>query len=262
MTVDNTIYNRPGDIWWDEHQPLNTIRTALNPARLVYFAQAFRDAGVDPAGKTAVDVGCGGGLMAEEIARLGATVIGVDPSSHSLDTARAHARLSGLHIDYRHGTGEALPIPDESADIVYCVDVLEHVADIEAVIRETTRVLRPGGLYVFDTINRTRQSRLVMIKLFQEWTATAWMPENLHDWHQFITPHELRTALMTHGLQPRTMTGMGPAVSKPALLRLLRQLKNQRLTCGEFGDRASFTLTNDLRITYIGHAVKPTPAPA
>src|ERR1700680_1940355 len=156
MPVDNEIYNRAGDIWWDEHQPLNAILTAINPARLDYFTRVLMDLGVDPSGKTVVDIGCGGGLFAEEFAKLGAQVIGVDPSAASLATARSHAAGAGWRIDYREGSGERLPLDDASVDIACCVDVLEHVRALDAGISETARVLRPGGVYLFDTINRTR----------------------------------------------------------------------------------------------------------
>ena len=256
MPADNEIYNQTCDIWWDEHQPLHAIRTSLNPARIEYFASAFAATGLDPAGKVVVDVGCGGGLLAEEIARLGAAVIGVDPSASSIATARAHAAQAGLVIDYRIGPGEHLPVDDACADVVYCVDVLEHVADLDAVVAETARVLKPGGLYLFDTINRTRLSKFVMIKLSQDWPGTAWMPANLHDWDQFVTPGELRAALARHGLQEHGMAGMSPGISPPALIRLMRQLKKGRFSYAEFGRRASFALGQDLRITYIGHATK------
>ena len=256
MPADNEIYDQPGDIWWDEHQPLNAIRTSLNPARLEYFASAFAARGVDPAGKVVIDVGCGGGLVAEEIARLGATVIGVDPSTASIATAQAHAAASGLAIDYRIGSGEHLPAGDACADVVYCVDVLEHVADLDAVIAETARVLKPGGLYLFDTINRTRLSKLVMIKLSQQWAATAWMPPGLHDWDQFITPAELTRSLTRHHLHQHDLTGMSPGISPPALIRLLRQVKKGKLSYADFGRQAAFTLTRDLRISYLGHASK------
>ena len=266
MPADNEIYNQPGDIWWDEHQPLHAIRTCLNPARLEYFASAFTARGLDPAGKVVIDVGCGGGLMAEEIARLGADVIGVDPSAASIATARAHATASGLAIDYRIGAGEHLPAGDACADVVYCVDVLEHVADLDAVLGETARVLKPGGLYLFDTINRTRLSKLIMIKLSQEWAATAWMPSGLHDWDQFITPAELSESLARHGLDQHDLTGMSPGIAPPALLRLLRQVKKGKLTYADFGRQAAFTLTSDLRISYLGHATKngsyPSASPA
>lgn len=256
VPADNEIYNQPGDIWWDEHQPLHTIRTSLNPPRLRYFTSVLAAKGLDPAGKVIIDVGCGGGLLAEEVARLGARVIGIDPSSGSIATARAHAAQAGLDIDYRIGPGEQLPADDGCADVVYCVDVLEHVADLDAVVAETARVLRPGGLYLFDTINRTWLSKLVAVKLCQEWAATAWMPSGLHDWNQFITPAELRAALARHGLEHHHLTGLAPAVSPPALIRLLRQLKKARLSYAEFGRKAAFTLTDDLRGSYIGHATK------
>ncbi len=256
MPVDNEIYNRAGDIWWDEHQPLNAIRTAINPARLDYFTRVLADLGVDLRGKTVVDIGCGGGLFAEEFARLGAQVIGVDPSTASLATARSHAAAAGLSIDYREGSGERLPLDDASVDIACCVDVLEHVTDLDAVIGETGRVLRPGGLYLFDTINRTRTSRLVMIKLFQDWRLTRWMPPNLHAWEQFITPDELRTVLSHHDLDGRDMTGIAPSPKPLQLLRMLRQLRKGRMSYGEFGNRARFIVTKDMRVSYAGYATK------
>lgn len=256
MPVDNEIYNAPGDIWWDEHQPLNAIRTAINPARLDYFIRVLGQVGIDPAGKTMVDIGCGGGLFAEEFARLGARVIGVDPSASSLETARDHAASMGLGIDYRAGTGEQLPLEDASVDIACCVDVLEHVNDLEAVIAETARVLRPDGVYLFDTINRTAMTKLVVIKLLQDWRFTAWMPPDLHAWDQFITPGELRAVLRRHQLRGRGTVGLGPEAKLPRLIRLLWQLRRGKISHGEFGRRARFVVTKDLRVSYAGYATK------
>ena len=256
MPVDNEIYNRPGDIWWDENEPLNAIRTAINPARLAYFTRVFRELGVDPAGKHVVDIGCGGGLFAEEFARMGARVIGVDPSRSSLNTARSHAIATGLSIDYRAGTGEKLPLEDCSVDIACCLDVLEHVNDVDGVISETARVLRTGGVYVFDTINRTRMSRFVMIKLLQEWRLTAWLPTNLHAWEQFITPDELCAVMSRHRLEGQDIVGIGPGVKPPRLIEMLWQLRRGMLSPGEFGRRAHLIVTSDVRISYAGYAIK------
>jgi 2-polyprenyl-6-hydroxyphenyl methylase/3-demethylubiquinone-9 3-methyltransferase len=256
VPADNDIYRQPGDIWWDEHQPLHALRACLNPARLEYFAATFAARGLDPAGKVVIDVGCGGGLMAEEIARLGAVVIGVDPAAPAIAVARAHAGRSGLAIDYRVGPGERLPAGDGCADVVYCLDVLEHVADVDAVIRETARVLKPGGLYLFDTINRTWLSKLIAIKLGQEWPVTAWMPPGLHDWAQFITPAELGRCLARHRLRPHGLAGMAPRRSPVALLRLLRQVRQGKLSYADLGHQAPFGLTRNLRISYLGHAIK------
>jgi 2-polyprenyl-6-hydroxyphenyl methylase / 3-demethylubiquinone-9 3-methyltransferase len=256
MPVDNEIYNAPGDIWWDEDQPLSAIRTAINPARLDYFGGVLAKLSTDPSGKTIVDIGCGGGLFAEEFARLGVHVIGVDPSGSSLDTARSHATAMGLGIDYRAGTGEQLPLDDASVDIACCVDVLEHVDDLDAVLSETARVLRPGGVYLFDTINRTARSRLVVIKLLQEWRLTAWMPRNLHAWDRFIRPDELRVALGRHELRGRGIVGLGPGVKPIRLIHLVWQLRQGEISHGEFGHRARFVVTKDLRVSYAGYATK------
>jgi 2-polyprenyl-6-hydroxyphenyl methylase/3-demethylubiquinone-9 3-methyltransferase len=161
-----------------------------------------------------------------------------------------------LSIDYRHGWGEDLPVADASADLVYCVDVLEHVRDLDAVIAETARVLKPGGLYLYDTINRTRLSRLVMIKLSQEWQPTAWLPPDLHDWDHFITPAELTAALRRHGLRDDDLTGMAPGVRPPGMVRLMRGAKKGKFSYAEFGRRAAFVLTEDTRILYVGRATR------
>jgi 2-polyprenyl-6-hydroxyphenyl methylase/3-demethylubiquinone-9 3-methyltransferase len=255
LPADNTIYDQPGDIWWDELQPLHALRT-LNPVRMRYFRDVLAGQGIDVAGKLVVDVGCGGGLLAEEIARLGVDVIGVDPSPNSIETARRHAASGGLSIDYRIGRGEELPVADSVADIVCCVDVLEHVTDLDSVIAETARVLKPGGLYLFDTINRTLLSRLLMIKLSQEWRATAWMPAGLHDWNQFITPAELSHALATHDLRMQKLAGIAPSIWPPALFLLLRQLRKGTISYAELGDKAAFALTTRLGVSYIGHATR------
>jgi 2-polyprenyl-6-hydroxyphenyl methylase / 3-demethylubiquinone-9 3-methyltransferase len=183
-------------------------------------------------------------------------VIGVDPSTSSLATARSHADEARLRIDYREGTGESLPLEDGSVDIACCVDVLEHVRDLDAVISETARVLGSGGTYLFDTINRTRVSRLVMINVLQEWRLTALLPPNLHAWEQFITPAELRRVMYRHGLSGQDMVGLGPGIKPPQLLRLFWQLRRGKISYGEFGRRARFVVTGDTRISYAGYATK------
>ena len=257
MVIDNELYNRPGDIWWDEQQPLSAIRTSLNPGRLAYITRVLeRDLQLNPSGKRALDVGCGGGLLAEEMARLGFDVTGVDPAESSLETARAHAERSGLAVDYRHGTAEALPCDDASFDLVYCCDVLEHVDSVERAVAEAARVLKPGGIYIFDTINRTFLSKLVYIKLFQEWGWTSWMPANLHVWDKFIRPAELQGWMAKHGLEQRDLAGLEPSANPLALIRLMRQRKRGKLTFGEFGRRTVHRVTKRTATTYIGYAVR------
>jgi len=155
---------------------------------------------IDPRGVTALDIGCGGGFLAEEFARLGCNVTGIDPSAPTLETACAHAHRSGLDIDYRVGVGEELPVDDAGFGLAYCCDVLEHVDDLDRVIAETSRALKPGGIYLFDTVNRTWLSKLVAIKLMQDWKPTRVFDSTLHDWNRFIKPKELGDG--THAPRP------------------------------------------------------------
>jgi 2-polyprenyl-6-hydroxyphenyl methylase/3-demethylubiquinone-9 3-methyltransferase len=212
---------------------------------------------LDPAGLHTLDVGCGGGLLAEEFARLGCTVVGVDPSEESLAAARTHAAGEGLAIQYRCATGEALPFEDASFDLVYCCDVLEHVTDLGRVIGETARVLRPGGTYLYDTINRTPQSLAMVIKLLQEWRWTALMPPRLHDWRMFIRPAELRRELEDHGLEPGGLTGLKPRVNPLRLIRALRRRKRGLLTYAAAVREMDLGESPDTSVSYMGYARKP-----
>jgi 2-polyprenyl-6-hydroxyphenyl methylase / 3-demethylubiquinone-9 3-methyltransferase len=256
MPVDNQLYDAPGDIWWDETQPLNALRTSINPGRMGYLRQVIARHGLYPQDLSALDVGCGGGIMAEEVATLGFRVIGVDPSERSLATARGHAAESGLAIQYVEASGERLPFPDAAFDLVYCCDVLEHVDDLERTIAEAARVLKAGGIYLYDTINRTPASRFVMIKLFQEWRATAFMPANLHDWNQFIKPAELLAHLERAGLRQIETVGLKPAANPLRLIRLLLKVKSGRITPAEMGRQSPMTFSTDQSVLYAGHAVK------
>ncbi len=257
MPVDNQLYDRLADTWWDDDSLLSLLRTSINPARFGYMRRVLtEELGVDPNGKTALDVGSGGGLLAEEFARLGFRVTGIDPSAESVEAARVHAVSESLDIEYTVGAGEQLPFPDESFDIAYCCDVLEHVDDLDRVLAETSRVLKPGGVYLYDTINRTRRSKLVMIKLMQEWRATALMEPNLHDWDMFITPGELVAAIGRAGLENRDIVGVGPARNPLSLVMDMRRRARGDMTYGEFGARNKFRETRDKSLLYAGHAVK------
>ena len=257
MPADNALYQRPGDIWWDEREVFSVLRTALNPARFGYFRRALAERlRIDPRGKAALDVGCGGGLLAEEFARLGCRVTGIDPSAPALEIARAHAAASGLSITYRAGVGEALPFPDQSFEIVYCCDVLEHVADLERVIAEIARVLAPGGVFFFDTINRTLLSKLLAIKLAQEWRLTRVLPPGLHDWSQFITPAELDALIRTHGLARQEVVGLLPGASPLAAISAMWRYKQGAMSVAELGQRLAFRISGNLSVSYAGYALK------
>ena len=196
--------------------PLGGLDT-LNPGRFAYLDGVLDTRGLRYQDLEVLDLGCGGGLMSEAYARRGARVTGVDPSTVSLKVARAHARESSLSIRYKQGRGEALPFPDASFDLVSCCDVLEHVDNLDAVIHRITRVLRPDGIFFFDTINRTWLSWLFVIEVFQEWLHLV--PAGTHDWNMFITPGELGVSLARAGLEVRDLSGLGPSLDPLGLSR-------------------------------------------
>lgn len=257
MPVDNHLYDTMADSWWDESGLLHALR-GLNPARLGYMRRVLTsELRIDLQGKRTLDVGCGGGLLAEEVARLGCAVTGIDPSEKSLEAARAHAREAGLAIDYRQGTGERLPFPESDFEIVYCCDTLEHVEDLGQVLAEISRVLKPGGVFLYDTLNRTFRSWLIMIKLFQDWDATSLMPPDLHDWHRFIKPGELLAKLAENGLENQDMTGLKPSVNPVRAIRILRRRKLGKLSYLEAMRRLGLRESGDLSVLYAGYARKP-----
>jgi len=184
-------------------------------------------------------------------------VTGIDPSAPTIVQAAAHAKEAALAITYRVAVGEAIPFADATFDIVYCCDVLEHVDNLDTVMTETARVLKPGGVYLFDTINRTWISKLVVIKLFQQWKATRVMTTNLHDWHMFITPTELRAALRRHGLVCREIVGINPKGNPLRAIAAFRHLKRGTITYAEIGARLPMAIGKRTPIQYAGYANKP-----
>ena len=203
MRNDLTIYDAVADRWWSDD--IRWVRTLKNlvPGRLSWF-----DRQIDWAGLEVLDLGCAGGFMAEALAARGAKVTGIDPASEAIEAARAHARDGGLQIAYDVGVGEALPYAAGSFDAIVCVDVLEHVSDLTQVLAEAARVLRPGGLFLFDTINRNPLARLATITVAED--ILRLLPRGTHDPALFITPRELRAGLINAGLVPGPFTGLGP----------------------------------------------------
>jgi len=254
--IDNQIYDRIGDGWWDEANPLNMLHGSFTPGRFAYFRAVLGRRGLDPAGLRAVDIGCGGGFMAEEFARLGCRVAGLDRSEVSVRTARAHADSSGLAIGYAVAAGERLPLAAASVDLAYCCDVLEHVSDLDHVIGETARVLKPGGLYLFDTINRTRASKLLAIKVAQEWRLTRLVDTELHSWAMFIKPTELEGTLRRHRLRLGEITGLGPRANKLRILRGFLRARRGEITFGRLSHLMDVGQVKSTAISYMGFAVK------
>lgn len=190
--------------WWDLEGKFKPLHM-MNPVRLDYIckqiaAEFGRDLEDDRPfeGLRLLDIGCGGGLLCEPMARLGATVVGADAAERNIPVARIHANQSGLEIDYRHTTAEAMAQDGEKFDVVLNMEVVEHVADPLAYLTACRTLLKPGGIHICSTINRNPKSYAMAI-LGAEYVM-RWLPKGTHDWSKFITPDELAELLANAGL--------------------------------------------------------------
>ena len=254
MPIDNEVYDRLGAGWWDEDNPLNMLHGSCTPGRMGFFREVLDRCGAS--GGRALDVGCGAGFIAEELAAMGFAVTGIDPSRVAIEAARAHAQQRRLGIEYLVGVGEELPFADAAFDLVSCCDVLEHVRDLDRVIAETARVLRPGGLYLFDTINRTWLSKVLAIKAMQEWRPTRIMDTTIHEWSMFIRPDELRVILDRHGMDVAEVAGLAPRAGAFTILTALRGARRGRISYGELSRRLDFGRVRSFGLSYMGVAVR------
>ena len=258
--IDNEIYNREGERWWQTDFSLNLIRTLINPSRVGYVKKIIEHViNIEPEKISVLEVGCGGGILSEEIAKMGFKTFGIDPSESSLNTAIEHAKKNILKIEYKQATGENLPFHKDTFDVILCCDVLEHVQDLPKVISEISRVLKNGGLFIYDTFNRTYFSKICAIKILQEWKRWAIMPPDLHVWEMFIRPEELRSLLKENELIWKEHHGIKPNISYIKMLRYLHKRAIGELTYVEFGKKFQMVESDNTRMMYMGHAVKSFP---
>jgi 2-polyprenyl-6-hydroxyphenyl methylase/3-demethylubiquinone-9 3-methyltransferase len=192
--------------WWDETGKFKPLHM-LNPCRLDYITTQVagefdRDlSSPNPfKGLRILDIGCGGGLLSEPMARLGADVVGADAAERNIPVARVHAEQSGLKIDYRHTTAEALAEAGEQFDVVLNMEVVEHVASPIDYLTACQRLLKPGGLHICSTLNRNPKSYVMAIIGAEH--VMRWLPKGTHEWSKFITPDELYGLLQNAGLDP------------------------------------------------------------
>lgn len=198
--------------WWDPRGPMAVLHK-FNPVRLAYVRdEACAHFGRDPktmralSGLSLVDIGCGGGVLSEPLARLGAEVTGLDPAPTNIAVARAHAEKCGLAIDYREETIELVVESGGRFDIVLAMEVVEHVADVEAFVAACCAAVKPDGLLVMATLNRTLKSYALAI-VGAEYVL-RWLPKGTHDWEKFVTPDELGGAIEGNGFTIGTQTGV------------------------------------------------------
>jgi 2-polyprenyl-6-hydroxyphenyl methylase / 3-demethylubiquinone-9 3-methyltransferase len=239
VSIDNDYYEGVDALWWDRTGPAAVLH-AMNRERLGFFLAALGD----PRGRLVLDAGCGGGLVAKGLAAAGATVVGLDRSLGSLGVAR---RAVGERFLPAGGRLERLPFADGRFDGVVAADVLEHVPDLPAAVAELGRVLAPGGVLAFDTINRTAWAWLVALLGAER--LLRLVPRGTHDWRLFIRPTEIDALCRDAGLERVRLAGLSPRI-RPDLV--VRGLLGRQPPVPEFTTRA------DRRASYLGHYRKAT----
>ncbi|KAL1507712.1 hypothetical protein AB1Y20_007325 [Prymnesium parvum] len=263
--LDNDLYRDPATATSshadDRTRQLATLQL-LNSARIPYFDRVWTQQlrlSPERAGSF-LEVGCGGGVASCALAALGYNMTGVDPAEASLDAARAHARRLGLSHSTLFATGSAYDLssfPADSFDGVLMADVLEHLYDLPAAVDQVWRVLRPGGVLVFDTVNRTYASYLLAIVVAQELAGAV--PPRTHDWRMFVKPHELSFLLQSRGflVDSSQFRGMAPTLA-PSPAALVAQLRKLRTLDFEFPGLplSDYVEVPSLEVQYLGWAAK------
>ncbi len=213
-TVDSAEierFTRIAGEWWDAGGKFAPLHK-LNPTRIGYIrdraaAHFGRDALSQPlAGLSVLDIGCGGGLLSEPMARLGGTVTGLDAGDKNVTVAALHARGQGLAIDYRQGTAEALAGTGAQYDIVLALEIVEHVADVDLFLRSCGQLVKPGGLLFLSTLNRTAKAWALAIAGAEY--VLRWVPRGTHDWKKFLKPSEVVRGLAQGGVTAREIVGV------------------------------------------------------
>jgi 2-polyprenyl-6-hydroxyphenyl methylase / 3-demethylubiquinone-9 3-methyltransferase len=233
-------FSRLAGQWWDPHGEMAVLHK-FNPVRLAYIRdQACRRFDRDArqlgclAGLRILDIGCGGGILCEPLARLGAAMVGVDPSEANIAVARLHGAGNGLTIDYRVATAEALADAGERFDLVLAMEVVEHVADVGLFVRRCAEMVKPGGLMIAATLNRTLKSFALAI-VGAEYLL-RWLPRGTHDWRKFLKPSELARMIRAGGLEIAGLAGLAYDPLK-----------------------GSWSLGRDLSVNYMLSASRPRP---
>jgi 2-polyprenyl-6-hydroxyphenyl methylase/3-demethylubiquinone-9 3-methyltransferase len=231
-------FSRHAPDWWDARGPMAALHK-FNPVRLAYIRdKAAARFARDPkkldclAGLRMLDIGCGGGILSEPLARLGAQMVGADPSEDNIAAAQAHAQASGIAVDYRATTAENLAAAGERFDVVLAMEVVEHVTDVEAFVTTCAAMVKPGGLMFAATLNRTLKSFALAI-VGAEYVL-RWLPRGTHQWDKFVTPNELEIAFERSGLR---VTGERGVIYNP------------------FADR--WQLSSDMDVNYMLVAEQP-----
>lgn len=241
---DLEFYDLSAERWWHPEEKIFTL-SYLNKPRFEFFDRYVRDWQE----LKVLDVGCGGGFSCEFMAEKGAIVSGIDQSNKCIIKAQEHAATRNLNINYQQGCAENIPEGDQVFDVIICVDVLEHVADLSKTVLEIYRVLKPQGLFFFDTINRNLKSKLIMIWLLEY--VLQEIPKGIHDWDKFIQPDELINMMKLSGFKDIEIQGFDLFGNN--IIQNIQSYVHYKKT-GGFNAKIS----NNTSLMYIGKAVKIT----
>lgn len=239
--INNAIYEKYGEKWYTAFDDPIALLRAENKIKVPWILQYLKNHGNNH--RRVLDVGCGGGFLSNELALSGLKVTGVDLSPESLKVARAYDQTKS--VNYEVADAFHLPYPDESFDILTAMDFLEHVENPAIVIKEFSRVLRPGGFFFFHTFNRNFLSWLIIIKLVEWFIKNT--PKNMHVIRLFIKPQELKTYCKEAGMEVKGLTGLRPVLSTINL---------SMIKTGVVSPDLRFCLTESLLLSFLGVARK------
>ena len=245
LQINNAVYDTLGDGWYQARDDPIALLRAETRLRNPWLREVLQSRlKTSPAGVRVLDIGCGGGFLANDLAGDGYGVCGIDLSASSLAIARKYDRTRAVH--YQRADAYRLPFADAAFEAVCGMDVLEHVEDPGSFIREASRVLKPGGLFFFYTHNRNWLSRILVIHGVSWFVKNS--PENLHVYRLFIRPSELGDWCAGAGLRVAELRGVKPRVLSKAFLRMI--------FTGTISDHFRFVFTSSLKVSYVGYAVK------
>lgn len=197
-------FSRIADEWWDENGKFKPLHK-FNPIRISYIRQKIEEKFSLNSDLKILDIGCGGGLVSEPFARLGADVSAIDASEKNIAVAKIHAEKSELKINYRNCAAEDLAQENQKFDVVLALEIIEHVADVESFVKNCAQLVKPNGLLFVATLNRTVKS-LALAKIAVEYVL-RWLPAGTHDWKKFLKPHEINSCAQKYDLELKEISG-------------------------------------------------------
>lgn len=248
------LFDELSRTWWDESGPLHGFGVLLAPVRVPFVDDVLRGE-LGHGTHRVLDLGAGGGLLAETLHGAGLSVVALDPSLLSLQAGKDHSDLPGSVVTYVGGVGEQLPFADASFDAVVCMEVLEHVDDAAAVVAESARVLRPGGPFIFSGPNRTVINRVGLVFIAQD--LLNLVPRGTHRWNRLVRPEEVEGHMRACGIEPAVTHGVGLRMRNvPRAALAIYRLLTGRFTYADAATQIDLVAGTGKRLAYQGFGVR------